>query len=242
MTSCRTATSSSCSTDHPPGGREPYAPAMTRERARAVHLVVAVVAWFALVLQLVLVLQGAAVLVDEAPARPGGADLPLLRLLHDPEQHPRRRHLDRARPRPGRVTARVGGSPAWPRSSASPSPASSTSSCCGRCSTSTGADWSADKLLHMVVPVLAVAAWALAGPRPRSACARRRTPSPGRWHGWAGRSWSARSTAGCPTRSSTPARRAGERSGSPVPGSPCSSSCSSRSTRGSTGGCHPAPR
>jgi hypothetical protein len=30
-----------------------------------------------------------------------------------------------------------------------------------------GADWAADKLLHMVVPVLATAGWALFGPRPR---------------------------------------------------------------------------
>ena len=30
-----------------------------------------------------------------------------------------------------------------------------------------GADWVADKLLHMVVPVLAVAVWSLCGPRPR---------------------------------------------------------------------------
>jgi hypothetical protein len=30
-----------------------------------------------------------------------------------------------------------------------------------------GADWVADKLLHMVVPVLAVIGWALFGPRPR---------------------------------------------------------------------------
>ena len=30
-----------------------------------------------------------------------------------------------------------------------------------------GADYAADKLLHMVVPVLAVAGWALFGPRPR---------------------------------------------------------------------------
>ena len=30
-----------------------------------------------------------------------------------------------------------------------------------------GADWVADKVLHMVVPVLAVAAWAWVGPRPR---------------------------------------------------------------------------
>jgi len=30
-----------------------------------------------------------------------------------------------------------------------------------------GADWVADKLLHMVVPVLAVVGWALFGPRPR---------------------------------------------------------------------------
>ncbi len=30
-----------------------------------------------------------------------------------------------------------------------------------------GADWAADKLLHMVVPVLAVAGWAVFGPRPR---------------------------------------------------------------------------
>lgn len=31
-----------------------------------------------------------------------------------------------------------------------------------------GADWAADKLLHMVVPVLAVAGWAAYGPRPRA--------------------------------------------------------------------------
>jgi hypothetical protein len=31
-----------------------------------------------------------------------------------------------------------------------------------------GASWAADKLLHMVVPVLAVAGWLLAGPRPRA--------------------------------------------------------------------------
>ena len=30
-----------------------------------------------------------------------------------------------------------------------------------------GANWAVDKLLHMVVPVLAVAAWVVAGPRPR---------------------------------------------------------------------------
>ena len=30
-----------------------------------------------------------------------------------------------------------------------------------------GADWFADKLLHMVVPLLAVVAWGLVGPRPR---------------------------------------------------------------------------
>jgi hypothetical protein len=31
-----------------------------------------------------------------------------------------------------------------------------------------GASWAADKLLHMVVPVLAVAGWVVAGPRPRA--------------------------------------------------------------------------
>ena len=31
-----------------------------------------------------------------------------------------------------------------------------------------GASWAADKLLHMVVPVLAVVGWLLAGPRPRA--------------------------------------------------------------------------
>ena len=40
---------------------------MTRERARAVHLVVAAVAWFALVLQLILVLQGGRVLDEVDP-------------------------------------------------------------------------------------------------------------------------------------------------------------------------------
>lgn len=31
-----------------------------------------------------------------------------------------------------------------------------------------GANWAADKMLHMVVPVLAIAAWLVAGPRPRA--------------------------------------------------------------------------
>ena len=52
-----------------------------------------------------------------------------------------------------------------------------------------GADWICDKLLHMVVPVRGRRCLGPGRPPPaRSACAWRRTPSPGRWRGWAGRS------------------------------------------------------
>ena len=72
-----------------------------------------------------------------------------------------------------------------------------------------GADYVADKLLHMAVPVLAVAGWAVvraapAGVTTRGSAWRSSGPSPGS----PGRSSSAASATGTPTRSSTTARTA----------------------------------
>ncbi len=139
---------------------------MTPARARALHLVVAVVAWGAVVLQLVLVLTGSAVLVEDDP--PGMVEriyrffayftiqsnllvaIVSTVLARDPL-------LDR----PGWRVVRLAG-------------------VAGIAVTGVvhffllrplldldGADWVADKLLHMVVPVLALAVWAWVGPRPR---------------------------------------------------------------------------
>lgn len=139
---------------------------MTPARARTVHLVVAAVAWSALVFQLVLVLQGSAVLVEDDPPGMGQriyrffayftiqsnllVAISSTVLAREPE-------LDR----PGWRLVRLAG-------------------LAGITVTGLvhffllrpllnldGADWVADKLLHMVVPVLAVAAWAWVGPRPR---------------------------------------------------------------------------
>lgn len=140
---------------------------MTPERARWVHAVVAVVAWFALVFQLVLVLTGEAILVEEDP--PGMAAriyryfayftiqsnilvaLSSTALARDPL-------LDRSGWRVVRLAGIVGITVTGLVFYFLLRPLLDLE----------GANWVADKLLHMVVPVLAVAAWAWVGPRPRT--------------------------------------------------------------------------
>lgn len=107
---------------------------MTVARARSVHLVVAVVAWAAVVLQLVLVALTSTVLARE-PA------------------------LDRPGWRVARLAGLVGITVTGLVHFFLLRPLLDLD----------GADWVADKLLHMVVPVLALAAWAVVGPRPRIA-------------------------------------------------------------------------
>jgi hypothetical protein len=139
---------------------------MTRERARSVHLVVAVVAWFALVFQLVLVLQGSAVLVEDDP--PGMGERTYRYFAYFTIQSNLLVAVSST------VLARnpVDDRPAWR--------VIRLAGVVGITVTGLvhfvllrpllhldGADWVADKLLHMVVPVLAVAVWAWAGPRPR---------------------------------------------------------------------------
>ena len=139
---------------------------MTRERARSVHLVVAVVAWFALFFQLVLVLQGSAVLVEDDPPGLGERIYRFFAyftvqsnllvavsstvLARDPVD-------DRPAWRVVRLAGIVGITVTGLVHFFLLRPLLDLD----------GADWFADKLLHMVVPVLAVAVWAWAGPRPR---------------------------------------------------------------------------
>lgn len=139
---------------------------MTPARARTVHLVVAVVAWFALVLQLVLVLVGTAILDEtDPPALP----LRVARFLAyftiqsnilvaiaattlalDPRRDGRRWRVLRLAAVVGiTVTGLVHFVLLRPLLDLE------------------GADWAADKLLHLVVPVLAITGWAVFGPRPR---------------------------------------------------------------------------
>ncbi len=140
---------------------------MTPERARRVHLVVAVVAWFALVFQLALTLSGEAVLVDTDP--PGLAAriyryfayftiqsnilvaVTSTVLARDPL-------LDRTGWRIARLAGIVGITVTGLVHFFLLRPLLDLD----------GNNWVADKLLHMVVPVLAVAAWAWVGPRPRT--------------------------------------------------------------------------
>ncbi|MBL0746490.1 Pr6Pr family membrane protein [Nocardioides baculatus] len=140
---------------------------MTATRARQVHVVVAVVAWIALLLQLALVVKGTVILDEtDPPALP----LRLARyfayftiqsnilvavtsslLARDPERDGRGFRVARLAALVGiTVTGLVHFFLLRPLLDLD------------------GADWVADKLLHMVVPVLAVAAWALVGPRPRA--------------------------------------------------------------------------
>jgi hypothetical protein len=139
---------------------------MTTTRAARVHAVVAAVAWFSLVLQLALVLTGEAVLVEEDP--PGTAAriyrffayftiqsnilvaLSSTVLARDPL-------LDRPAWRVVRLAGIVGITVTGLVHFFLLRPLLDLD----------GASWAADKLLHMVVPVLAIAAWAWAGPRPR---------------------------------------------------------------------------
>ena len=139
---------------------------MTPARARTVHLVVAAVAWFAVVFQLVLVLTGEAVLVEEDP--PGLVArvyryfayftiqsnilvaLSSTALARDPA-------LDRRGWRVVRLAGIVGITVTGLVHFFLLRPLLDLD----------GANWAADKLLHMVVPVLAVAAWVWVGPRPR---------------------------------------------------------------------------
>ena len=137
---------------------------MTRERARAVQLVVAVVAWGAVLFQLVLVLRGSEVLLEDDP--PGMGEriyrffayftiqsnllvaIPSTVLARDPE-------ADAPWWRVLRLAGLVGISVTGLVHFFLLRPLLHLD----------GADWVADKWLHMVVPV--VVAWVWAGPRPR---------------------------------------------------------------------------
>ena len=136
-------------------------------RARSVHLVVAGVAWFAVLLQLVLVVQGS-VILDETD--PPGLAARIYRFfayftiqsnllvavvstmqVRDPACGSRGWRVVRAAALVGiTVTGLVHFVLLRPLLDLD------------------GADWVADKLCHVVVPVLAVAAWAWVGPRPRA--------------------------------------------------------------------------
>jgi hypothetical protein len=139
---------------------------MTPERARTVHLVVAVVAWASVVFQFVLVLMGSDVLLEDDPPGMGERiyrffayftiDSNLLVavastvLARDPL-------ADRPWWRVVRLAGLVGITVTGLVHFFLLRPLLDLD----------GADYVADKFLHMVVPVLAVAAWAWAGPRPR---------------------------------------------------------------------------
>ncbi len=139
---------------------------MTPARARSVHLVVAVVAWAAVVLQLVLVLLGSAVLVEEDP--PGRAESVYRFFAYFTIQSNALVALSST------VLARN------PREDRLGWRAVRLAGLIGITVTALvyfvllrglieleGANLVADALLHMVVPALAIAAWAIAGPRPR---------------------------------------------------------------------------
>ena len=139
---------------------------MTPARARSVHLVVAAVAWFALAFQLVLVVSGEAILVEDDP--PGLVARVYRFFAYFTIQSNALVAItstvlarDPAEDRPGWRVARLAG-------------------LIGITVTGLvyffllrglveleGPNLVVDALLHMVVPVLAIAAWAWAGPRPR---------------------------------------------------------------------------
>ncbi len=139
---------------------------MTPARARPVHVVVAAVAWGAVVFQLALVLMGSAVLLEDDPPSMGErvyrffayftiqsnilVALSSTVLARDPLD-------DRPAWRVVRLAGLVGITVTGLVHFVLLRPLLDL----------TGADWVADKLLHMVVPVLAIAAWAWVGPRPR---------------------------------------------------------------------------
>ncbi len=140
---------------------------MTPSRARTVHAVTAVVAIAALVLQTVLVVSGDAVLAEqEVPpllTRLGRlasyftiqsnllVAVTAVQLARDPLR-------DGRWWRPVRAAALVGITVTGLVHFTLLRPLLDLH----------GASWAADKLLHMVVPVLAVVGWLLAGPRPRA--------------------------------------------------------------------------
>lgn len=139
---------------------------MTPARARTVHLVVAVVAWGAVLLQLVLVLQGSAVLVEDDPPGLGARVYRFfayftiqsnLLVAISSTVLAREPALDRTGWRVVRLAGLVGITVTGLVHFVLLRPLLDLD----------GADWVADKLLHMVVPVVAVAAWAWVGPRPR---------------------------------------------------------------------------
>ena len=139
---------------------------MTPARARSVHLVVAAVAWFALAFQLVLVVSGEAILVEDDP--PGLVARVYRFFAYFTIQSNALVAItstvlarDPAEDRPGWRVARLAG-------------------LIGITVTGLvyffllrglveleGPNLVVDALLHMVVPVLAIAAWAWVGPRPR---------------------------------------------------------------------------
>ena len=158
MTWCRTRTYSSSSIER-------YALRVILERARPAHATVALVATFTLLLQLVLVVQGSAVLVEEDPP---GLVTRLGRLvsyftiqsnlLVAVASVMLARHPDRTTPwlRIIRLAGVVGIAVTAVVHFFLLRPLLSLD----------GADWAADKLLHMVVPALALLVWVLAGPHP----------------------------------------------------------------------------
>ncbi|WP_377642869.1 Pr6Pr family membrane protein [Oryzobacter terrae] len=142
---------------------------MTASRARLLHLVVALVATGALVLQTVLSISGEAVLNDEVPpllTRMGRlasyftiqsnvlVAVTSWQLWRDPAR-------DGSWWRVVRLAALVGITVTGLVHFVLLRPLLDLD----------GANWVADKLLHMVVPLLAVVGWALVGPRPRVAWA-----------------------------------------------------------------------
>ena len=139
---------------------------MTPARARTVHLVVAVVAWAALLLQLALVVSGSAVLVEDDP--PGlGARIYRFFAYFTIESNllvavastvlAREPALDRRGWRVARIAGLVGITVTGLVHFFLLRPLLDLD----------GLDRVADKLLHLVVPALALAAWAWVGPRPR---------------------------------------------------------------------------
>ena len=138
---------------------------MTLHSARVAHGTVALVAVVALVLQLVLVVQGSAVLVEQDP--PGlvtrlGRFVSYFTIqsnfLVAVASIMLTRHPDRTTPwlRIIRLAGLVGITVTGIVHFFLLRPLLDLD----------GADWTADKLLHMVVPVLAILVWLLAGPRP----------------------------------------------------------------------------
>lgn len=141
---------------------------MTPARARTVHLVVAAVTWAAVLLQFVLVVQGSAILVEDDP--PGlGTRITRFFAYFTIQSNllvavvstalAREPALDRPAWRVVRLAGLVGITVTGIVHFFLLRPLLDLD----------GADWVADKMLHMVVPVLALAAWAWVGPRPRFA-------------------------------------------------------------------------